>query len=64
MERRRATRTCFKTDKGGITMLYLARDKNGMLGCYSVKPTKGETKWRAGLIKNFVSFVYSEEYDD
>lgn len=45
-------------------MLYLARDKNGMLGCYSVKPTKGETKWRAGLIKNFVGFVYSDEYDD
>lgn len=45
-------------------MLYLARDKNGMLGCYSVKPTKGETKWRAGLIKNFVGFVYSDEYDN
>lgn len=45
-------------------MLYLARDKNGMLGCYSVKPTKGETKWEAGLIKNFVGFVYSDEYDN
>lgn len=45
-------------------MLYLARDKNGMLGCYSVKPTKGETKWKAGLIKNFVGFVYSDEYDN
>ena len=45
-------------------MLYLARDKNGMLGCYSVKPTKGETKWLTGLIKNFVGFVYSDEYDN
>lgn len=39
--------------------MWIARDKNGMLSCYSVKPTKGETKWRVGLIKNFVGFVYS-----
>lgn len=45
-------------------MLYLARDKSGMLGCYSVKPTKEGTQWRAGLLKNFVGFVYSDEYDN
>lgn len=44
--------------------MWIARDKNGMLGCYSVKPTKGATKWRVELIKNFVGFVYSDGYDD
>lgn len=44
--------------------MWIARDKSGMLGCYSVKPTKGERQWLAGPIKNFVGFVYSDEYDD
>lgn len=45
-------------------MLYLARDKSGLLGCYSAKPTKGQTKWLVEDIKNFVGFVYSDEFDN
>lgn len=44
-------------------MLYLARDKSGLLGCYSAKPTKGQTKWLVEDIKNFVGFVYSDKFD-
>ena len=42
-------------------MLYLARNKNGMLGCYSAKPKKIGTVWNAGII-GFVGFVLNDDF--
>lgn len=42
-------------------MLYLARNKSGALGCYSIKPTKQEDHWYAGIL-GFVGYVFSDDY--
>lgn len=42
-------------------MIYLARNKDGMLGCYSAKPKKIGTVWNAGII-GFVGFVLNDDF--
>lgn len=46
------------------TVAYIARDKSGMLGCYSSKPIKGYESWYVNDIRDFMCFIYSEKFKE